>query len=103
MSIRADIEHFFEKHPHEKHYLKDLAEVLGYDQRQVQQAISWMIRHESPGNIEVVIRGTCWIYKPGTNVKAGSGYMAIVTTTPRGSQILEDDDGNLWIARKFEE
>jgi hypothetical protein len=100
MSIRADIQHYFEKHSNEKIYLKDLATTLEVEERPLQSAISHLIRDGY--ELEIVARGQCWIYKPN-NAKAGSGFMAIITTTPKGSQILEDDDGSLWIARKFEE
>jgi len=97
MSIRADVQHYFEKHPNEKIYLKDLAASIEHEERPVQSAISHLMRDGY--ELETVARGQCWIYKPNNEA---SQDITVVGKTKKGSLILDIDDV-LWIARKFEE
>ena len=97
MSIRSDVQHYFEKHPNEKVYLKDLAAHLELEERPVQSAISHLIRDDY--ELETVARGQCWIYKPNNKAEK---EVNVVGETKKGSLIIEVD-GTLWIARKFEE
>lgn len=101
MSIRADVQRYFEQFPNEKIYLKDLALAVEHGEKQVQAAISSMVRHEGYP-LQVVRGGQCWIYAPTDNDKIGEKKIKVVGETSRGSLIIEVDDV-LWIARKFEE
>lgn len=99
MSIRSDVQQYFEKHPNEKIYLNDIGPQLGLEDKQVQPAIYYLMKVGV--EIEVVIAGQCWIYKPNSN---GDFSITLVGKTPKGSLILAiGPDDEMWIARKFEE
>ena len=99
MSIRADVQQYFEKHPNEKIYLNDLTQELELTSKQLQPAIYYLTK--AGVEIEVVIAGQCWIYKPNGN---GDLAITLVGKTPKGSLILAiGPNEEMWIARKFEE
>lgn len=99
MSIRSDVEYYFDNHPNEKIYLATLVTELGYEPDQLKSAVYWVSKNRE--GYEVIHQGQCWIYKPTGETNNNS--MSIVAVTPKGSRICEDSDGTLWIARKFEE
>ena len=100
MSIKASLQHYFERNPNEKIYLKDLANSLELPEKSIQNSVTGMIREGY--ELEVVVRGQCWIYKPTNNGLVGEQKVKVVGETSKGSLIIEVDDV-LWIARKFEE
>lgn len=99
MSIRADVQHYFEKHSNEKIYLKDLAEHLEQEERPVQSAIAHLMRDGY--ELEVVARGQCWIYKP--NTKAGNDPTFKVLGEGTNKTVLMDSNGSIWIAKKVDD
>lgn len=98
MSIRSDVEHYFEKHSNEKVYLKDL-QTLDYSADQLQPAVYWLTRNRE--GYETIHQGQCWIYKP--TVAGEEEYMTILNTTSKGSKILQDSEGTIWIAKKVDD
>lgn len=100
MSMKSDVMYYFENHPNEKVFLKDLAAHLELEEKQTQTAVYQLYKVDG-FPVEVIARGSCWIYKPSE--ENTRGVMYIIGQTQKGSTILEDDEGTLWIARKFEE
>lgn len=99
MSIKSDVMYYFENHPNEKVFLKDLAASLELEEKQTQTA-TYQLYKVDGFPLEVIARGSCWIYKPADTTR---GVMYIIGQTQKGSTILEDDEGTLWIAKRFEE
>jgi len=102
MSIRSDIQYYFEKHPNETIYLKDLTNGVDFEAKQVQSAVYQLKRNGL--NLETIHQGQCWKYIPEPVAEDdGKDTMTVVGYTKKGSCILEDSKGALWIAREFDE
>lgn len=99
MSIRSNINKYFEDHPNEKVYLGDIAGELSLTDQQTQSAI-YQLRKDGL-ELEVVHQGQCWIYKPVA--EAETEYMTVLNTTTKGSKILQDSEGTIWIAKKVDD
>lgn len=100
MSIRSDLMYYFEHHPNEKVYLGDIAGELQLVDRQAQQGIYMLIKSGYEG-IEVVAAGQCWLYKPPV-AQIDKLQMTVIGFTNKGSRLLEDEEGELWVARKLD-
>lgn len=107
MSIKADVFRHVEKHPYEKLYLKDIIESLGVDEERattVRNVFSVAVRKNELPGLEIVQRGAAWIYHPAAPTEPTDvSRVDVVGKTKKGSMILEDNDGNIWIARPVEE
>jgi hypothetical protein len=97
MSIRADVQYYFEKHPNEKIYLKDLVDELSLESRQLQSAVYQLYKNGL--ELEIVHQGQCWIYKPKDS---GNDPTFKVLGEGTDKTVLMDSEGNIWIARKVE-
>lgn len=130
MSIRSDLLEFVKKIPRQKIHIGTLAGEFGYDHRQIQQTMNWLIKHDKLPGLKVHTQGQIWIYKPegqeyvriaGQDFPVedyskppgdinpphgwtgGMGKLPLlkaVHKTERGAVVLEDDQGFLWIAQR---
>lgn len=105
MSIKSDIQYYFEHHPNEKIYLKDLQQDENFKEvnaRTLQTTISTLI--QTGYNLNTVDRGQCWLYVPVAKEAPTNSNMElkIVGRTKKGTLICEDFEGVLWRATVIE-
>lgn len=148
MSIRGKVLEHMKRHPSITVSLETLAGTYGFDQRQVQQVMSWALRRGDLPGLEVVEKGRVWKYltpsldskrefsvQPNNEVdltgvrpnnktfaeaagvdpnrignltkpleadarRALMPKLEQIDVTKGGDIVLQDDLGNVWIARR---
>jgi hypothetical protein len=110
-NIRPRVISWFERHPNEIATKDRIANDLGLNPRQVQQAMSLWIREGGGDMITTVAQGNAWQYKPGANSAAAPPAPAkpAQATTVEAGQVFEQvgvdgkrapivkgEDGRMW-------
>lgn len=93
----AALKHFLD-HPGTYVRVEDLAYELGeVEQVQASNAVSYLIREGKLPGLKAVQKGNVWVYEPEGDDET---KWALVRVTANGAQaVLEDTEGNLWIAK----
>lgn len=96
--IKPQVIEYFTKRPGETLYVTDLASALGVDKTQVQQCITnFKLKGEMP-DLETLVRGNSWVYKPNHNKSNDKRLFEELGVTKSGAIVIQDSDGNLWRA-----
>jgi hypothetical protein len=102
MSIRADLIRYFETHPNEKLWAKDIAPELQLTEKQVKQEANNLIRGEKLPGLEVAVRANAWIFRQAPDEEGPSGSLTVVKELSDGSLVCEDSEAHLYRAYKLE-
>jgi hypothetical protein len=91
------LKHFLD-HPGEYVRVEDLAYELGeVTDQQAAAAVTYVIREGKLAGLKAIQRGAVWVYEPEDNDET---KWSLVRVTANGAQaVLEDIEGNLWVAK----
>lgn len=105
--ITADLAKYFRDHVGQEVFLKDLEnEFPSFTKLQIQGNINNLNRTNSAVQVETLLKGQSWIYRPGANGKPGAvtakRMFEEVAVTKAGALIIQDESGNLYRATELE-
>lgn len=96
---------YMQNRPHQDLDVDEMAASLGFTRAQIQGAISnaRSRKRDLAAKIEVIEKGQIYFYDPNQHApeptpKEASNFT--VTVTPAGTVLVEDNFGNLYIAKK---
>lgn len=76
---------------------EQLAKAFGCTELQAQNAITYLMRNGKAPGLKAVQNGHVWVYEPEGNDEP---KWVLVRLAAQGSQaVLEDPEGNLWVAK----
>jgi hypothetical protein len=95
--ITASVIKYFLENPGAHVLVEGLAKQFGVSESQAAGAVSYIIREGKLPGVRAVQNGNIWIYDQQSG-KAPK--WEVVRKTANGSQaVLEDEEGNLWVAK----
>lgn len=79
--------------------VEDVAHMLEATEQQVANAFAYVLREDKLPGLQAVQKGHVWLYEPEGG-DDGAERWEVVRRTAQGAQaVLEDGEGNLWVAK----